>query len=81
MRWPTEEYRADIVNLGSDAGNYDQWVALYYFNYTNGNTQFSYYYQDLYRGINFANQVLANVPNIPNLDENKRNEFLTKHIF
>ena len=28
VRWPTEEYRADIVNLGSDAGNYDQWVAL-----------------------------------------------------
>lgn len=81
VRWPTEEYRADIVNLGSDAGNYDQWVALYYFNYTNGNTQFSYYYQDLYRGINFANQVLANVPNIPNLDENKRNELLNEAHF
>lgn len=30
VRWPTEEFRADLFKLGSDAGNYDQWVALYY---------------------------------------------------
>lgn len=83
VRWPTEEYRADIVNLGRDAGNYDQWVALYNFTYTNGNTQFSYYYQDLYRGINFANQVIANVPNIPaeEIDETTRNTILEEAHF
>ena len=81
VRWPTEEFRADLYNLGSDAGNYDQWVALYYFNYTNGNTQFSYYYQDLYRGINFANQVLANVPNIPDLDATKKELILNEAHF
>lgn len=81
VRWPTEEFRADLFKLGSDAGNYDQWVALYYFNYTNGNTQFSYYYQDLYRGINFANQVLANVPNIPDLDDATRNSILNEAHF
>ena len=83
VRWPTEEYRADIVNLGSDAGNYDQWVALYNFTYTNGNTQFSYYYQDFCRGINFANQVIANVPNISaeQIDENTRNIILDEAHF
>ena len=83
VRWPTEEYRADIVNLGRDAGNYDQWVALYNFTYTNGNTQMSYYYQDLYRGINFANQVIANVPNIPaeEIDESARNTILEEAHF
>lgn len=83
VRWPVEEYRADIVNLGTDAGNYDQWVQLYNFSYTNGNTQFSYYYQDLYRGINFANQVLAKVPNIPadKIDEETRNKILNEAYF
>ena len=38
---------------------------IYNFTYTNGNTQFSYYYQDLYRGINFTNQVLEYAPKIP----------------
>lgn len=83
VRWPVEAYRTDLYNLGKDASNYDQWVALYNFTYTNGNTQFSYYYQDLYRGINFANQVLANVPDIPesNIDETTRNSILNEAHF
>ena len=71
------------MDLGRDAGNYDQWVAIYNFTYTNGNTQFSYYYQDLYRGINFANQIIANVPNIPaeEIDETVRNTVLAEAHF
>lgn len=65
VRFPVEEFRSDIYTLGSGTGSYDQWHQIYNFNYTNGNTQFSWYYKDLYRGINFANQILANVPNIP----------------
>ena len=43
----------------------------------------SYYYQDLYRGINFANQVIANVPNIPaeEIDESARNTILEEAHF
>lgn len=83
VRWPVEEYRSDICMLGTDAGNYDQWVGLYNFTYTNGNTQFSYYYQDLYRGINFTNQVLAKVPEIPaeKLDETSRSQILNEAHF
>lgn len=76
VRWPVEEYRADLFNLGEDATNYSEWVALNNFGYTNGNSMFSYYYQDLYRGINFANQVLANVASISSdaiTDEARKN--------
>lgn len=65
VRWPVEAYRTDLYELGSDAINYDTWTDLYKFTYTNGNAQFSYYYQDLYRGINFANQVIEHLPKVP----------------
>lgn len=83
IRWPVEGYRTDLYKLGTDAGNYDEWVSLYQFNYTNGNSTFSYYYQDLYRGINFANQVLNKVPNIPekNISEDKRHSILAEAHF
>lgn len=61
VRWPVEAYRTDLYEMGHDALNYDSWVSIYNFSYTNGNEQFSYYYQDLYRGINFINQVLIRV--------------------
>lgn len=46
----------------------------------NGNTQFSYYYQDLYRDINFANQVLEYAPQIPegNISEAKHSEIIAE---
>ena len=43
VKWPVEAYREDIVNLGSDALNYPNWVELANFTYTNGNSQFTYY--------------------------------------
>lgn len=74
-RWPVEAYRTDLYEMGHDALNYDSWVSIYNFSYTNGNEQFSYYYQDLYRGINFINQVLINLPNIPasGISDERRN--------
>lgn len=83
VRWPVEEYRTDLFTVGTDATNYSNWTDIYKFTYTNGNTQFSYYYQDLYRGINFANQVLEFVPQIPeeNIDESKRNELMAEAHF
>lgn len=83
VRWPVEAYRTDLYDLGTDATNYQTWTDLYKFTYTNGNTQFSYYYQDLYRGINFANQVLEYVPKIPQdgISESKRNELIAEAHF
>ena len=83
VRWPTEAYRTDLYNMGNDAINYQTWTDLYKFTWTNGNTQFSYYYQDLYRGINFANQVLEFTPRIPEgkITDAKRNEIVAEAHF
>jgi hypothetical protein len=63
--FPVEAYREDIVNPGSDAYNYPNWIELANFTYTNGNSQFSLYWRDNYRGINYSNQVIENIPRIP----------------
>lgn len=83
VRWPVEAFRTDLYSMGNDAINYQTWTDIYKFTYTNGNTQFSYYYQDLYRGINFANQVLEFVPQIPeaNITTSKRNELIAEAHF
>ncbi len=59
VKWPVEAYRQDDVDLGSDAQNYPNWVQLYNFSYTNGNSQFWAYWQSQYRGISFCNQILT----------------------
>lgn len=83
VRWPVEAFRTDLYLFGTDAVTYQTWIDIYDFNYTNGNTQFSYYYQDLYRGINFANQVLEFTPNIPEgeITESKRSELMAEAHF
>ena len=83
VRWPVEAFRTDLYTMGTDAINYQTWTDIYKFTYTNGNTQFSYYYQDLYRGINFANQVLEYVPQIPEdgITEAKRSELMAEAHF
>lgn len=83
VRWPVEAFRTDLYTMGNDAINYPSWTDLYKFTYTNGNEQFSYYYQDLYRGVNFANQVLEYVPHIPaeGISEEKREELMAEAHF
>jgi hypothetical protein len=63
--FPVEAYREDIIKPGTDAYNYPNWIALANFNYTNGNSQFTTYWRDNYYGINYCNQVIENLPNIP----------------
>ena len=83
VRWPVEAYRTDLYDVGNDANNYQTWTDIYNFTYTNGNTQFSYYYQDLYRGINFTNQILEYVPKIAEgkISEEKRAEIIAEAHF
>lgn len=58
VKWPVEAYREDIIDLGADALNYPNWVELANFTYTNGNSQFTTYWEDNYKGINYCNQVI-----------------------
>ncbi len=65
VKWPVEAYREDINELGSDALNYQNWVELSTFTYTNGNSQFTSYWKINYRGISNANQVIDKLPQVP----------------
>lgn len=58
VKWPVEAYREDIINMGSDARNYPNWLELYNYTYTNGNSQFNNYWWNNYKGASFANQVI-----------------------
>lgn len=80
VKYPVEAYREDICAIGTDALNYPNWVELYNFTYTNGNSQFSSFWQNHYTGISYANQVLAKVPAI-NMDEALRSQILAEAHF
>ena len=74
IKWPVEAFREDIIQIGNDAVNYPNWVELYNYTYTNGNSQFSSYWDTYYKGISFANQVIEKTAAIPeeNLSANKK---------
>lgn len=61
VKWPVEAFREDVVNVGADVPNYPNWMELYNFTYTNGNSQFTSYWRNNYNGISFANQVVEKV--------------------
>lgn len=83
VKWPVEAYREDIISVGSDAMNYPNWVELSNFGYTNGNSQFSYYWRNNYLGVSFANQVIEKVKEISNdkISEEKRTQIINEAYF
>lgn len=83
VKWPVEAYREDIVELGADALNYPNWVELANFTYTNGNSQFTTYWADNYKGINYSNQILKKVAEMPekSITEENRAQALAEAHF
>lgn len=83
IKWPVEAYREDVILIGSDAMNYPNWVELYNYTYTNGNSQFSTYWECYYKGISFANQVIEKTAEIPaeKLDETTRTQLISEGHF
>lgn len=83
VKYPVEAYREDINILGSDAANYGNWTELRDFTYSNGNSQFSTYWNYAYIGINRTNQLLVKVPSIPaaKITENDREQLLAEAHF
>lgn len=80
VKYPVEAYREDLCEIGADALNYPTWVELYNFSYTNGNSQFSTYWENHYRGILYANEVLEKVQGI-NMDESYKKQILAEARF
>ncbi|WP_031302091.1 RagB/SusD family nutrient uptake outer membrane protein [Sphingobacterium paucimobilis] len=80
IKFPVEAYREDICVIGSDAMNYQTWVELYNFTYTNGNSQFSRYWDINYTGIAFTNQVIEKVATI-DMDVTYRDQIIAEAKF
>lgn len=78
-----EFYREDFIKPGADAYNYTWWTDHYDFNVTSGNYAVDLLWRENYRGINFANQVLENVPAIPveKLDDATKKQVLAEAHF
>lgn len=83
VKWPVEAYREDIMLMGIDAMNYPNWVELYNFSYTNGNSQFSAYWSNNYTGISFCNQVIEKVNEIPDdkIEPQQRDQIVNEAHF
>jgi hypothetical protein len=83
IKWPVEAFREDVVSMGNDAVNYPNWVELYNYTYTNGNSQFSTYWRTYYRGISFANQIIEKTANIAEdkLSADKKKELIAEGHF
>lgn len=83
VKWPVEAYREDIVLLGSDARNYQNWLELANFTYADGNSQVSLYWANNYKGANFANQVITKIPTIPTntITDSQRTQYLNEAYF
>ncbi|NSL90975.1 RagB/SusD family nutrient uptake outer membrane protein [Chitinophaga solisilvae] len=60
-----EYYREDYVVPGADADNYPWWLEHYNFNFTAGNLAVEVLWSGSYLGINFANQVIEKVGEMP----------------
>ncbi|MEG1585712.1 MAG: RagB/SusD family nutrient uptake outer membrane protein [Bacteroidales bacterium] len=83
VKFPVEAYREDLVELGVDASNYSDWVDLFKFTTTSGNSQLTYYWRAPYYGICYANQVIEKTPTIPagRIEEGERGATITEAHF
>ncbi len=82
VKWPVEAFREDIVDPGSDALNYQNWVELHTFAYNNGNSQFSLYWKHQYMGLSYANQAIEKISEIGSgITEAQKNQFIAEAKF
>ncbi|BAX79299.1 RagB/SusD family nutrient uptake outer membrane protein [Labilibaculum antarcticum] len=61
IKFTVELFPSDLIKLGNDALNYEDWFSIFNFNSTAGNTQTTQYWNIHYKGINYANQVIEKV--------------------
>lgn len=61
IKFTVELFPSDLIKLGNDPYNYEDWFSIYNYNVSPGNTQTSSYWNIHYQGINYANQVIEKV--------------------
>ncbi len=61
VNFVVEHFRSDLCKPGPDSWNYPDWASLSTFSNTTGNSRVTIYWEDAYRGIFHANQVMEKV--------------------
>uniref|UniRef100_UPI003216E305 RagB/SusD family nutrient uptake outer membrane protein n=1 Tax=uncultured Draconibacterium sp. TaxID=1573823 RepID=UPI003216E305 len=61
VNFVVEHFRSDLCKPGPDSWNYPDWSAISTFTNTDGNSRSTIYWQDAYRGLFHANQVMEKV--------------------
>lgn len=65
IKFPIDLFRSDLLGLGTDAAKYSQWVQIYNFDVPADNATITSTWKIYYKGINYANQVMEKVNEIP----------------
>ncbi len=78
-----EYYRSDMTVPGADASNYPWWTDHYHFTFDKGNYAIWLLWNNNYRSINYANQVIDKVPGISEnkITEEQRTQLLAEAKF
>jgi len=76
-------YRSDMTVPGADASNYPWWTDHYHFTFDKGNYAILLFWDNYYRGINYANQVIDKLPGIPsdNITDEQREQLMAEAKF
>lgn len=81
VRFTVEPFREDIITPGPDANGYPEWIQLANFTYDFGNAQLIVYWEDNYRGIMHANQVIEKVATIEDIDPTYQKQIIAEATF
>jgi len=78
-----EYYRSEMIIPGADASNYPWWTDHYHFTFTKGNYAIKLLWENNYRGINYANQVIDRLPGIPEdkITDDQREQLMAEAKF
>lgn len=78
-----EYFRSDYALPGPDASNYSHWMSIYNFNYTNGHTFLDVIWRTNYKGLNYTNQVITKVGELPadQISDTEREQIIGEAIF
>lgn len=78
-----EYFRSDYALPGPDASNYAHWMSIFNFNYTNGHIFLDVLWTTNYKGLNFANQVIAKVGEMTSdqISDAEKKEIVGEAIF
>ncbi|MCU4177222.1 RagB/SusD family nutrient uptake outer membrane protein [Carboxylicivirga sp. N1Y90] len=81
VNFVVEQFRSDMCMPGPD--RYADWTAISTFTYTIGNSRFFIYWEDSYRGLNHANQVIEKVGAMGDekIDPEQRNQIVAEAKF